>query len=268
MRRVLRLLTIATSLGLPWLASAYPGGTPGYVTDVAPFCSSCHSSVSADQLAGVPEARARAELIENKHIAKIQNPSENSPYAELTAEQRLALIEGIRAIDAASSVRVVAPQQVKAGSTVEVTIEATGGAGPVVGLGLVDSNQRYQSAPAPARGWQVIETPVVRGPDGNPQTDFTDRRAASLAPGITYVNVYGVTTDPAQNQYSNVSVTYRLRAPSLPGTYPLAAAFWYGTEKAAPNGAVESIRGKLPRGGRGSSSGRVAFSEVLQIQVR
>jgi len=42
-----------------WLAPAatlaYPGGTPDYQTDVAPYCASCHSSRSADALAGAGE---------------------------------------------------------------------------------------------------------------------------------------------------------------------------------------------------------------------
>ncbi len=268
MTRTARLFAGLLCAAAPALASAYPGGTPSYVTDVAPFCSSCHSSVSVDHLKGVPEQRARAELVENKHIARIRAAAECSAYAELTGDQRQALIAGILAIDRASSVRVVAPQSVKAGSIFEVTVEATGGGGPVVGLALVDSDQRFQAAPAPARGWQVLEKPAVRGPDGNPQTTFTDRRNPELAPGIAYVNVSGVSADTAAGRFSSVSVTWRLRAPDRAGSYPLAAAFWYGTEKGAPFGSIETIRGKRPRGGRGSSSGRVAFSEVLGIQVQ
>ena len=56
-------------------ASAYPGGTPAYVTDVAPYCASCHSSASEDQLQGMPPARASAELAANKHLAKIRTPA-------------------------------------------------------------------------------------------------------------------------------------------------------------------------------------------------
>ena len=64
-------------------------------------------------------------------------------------------------------------------------------------------------------------------------------------------------------------VTWRLRAPALAGTYSLAAAFLYGTEKGAPHGAVEQPgRGKSPLGGFQGNSGRVRFSEVLQISVQ
>ena len=48
---------------------------------------------------------------------------------------------------------------------------------------------------------------------------------------------------------------------------PLAAAFLYGTEKGSPHGAVETIRGKVPRGGFTANSGRVAFSEVVEVEV-
>ena len=266
---MLRFTTALAALWLlPVLATGYPGGTPAFVTDVAPFCSSCHSSVSAGQLEGVPQQRVNAELAANKHIAKVEAGREGTPYANLTLEQRTALIEGIRSIDASSSVTLVAPQTVKAGQVIEVTIQATGGGGPAVGLGLVDSNQRWQASPAPSRGWQILEKPLVTGPDGNPQTDFTDRRNPNLAPGTSYVNVYGVAADPTQGKYDSVSVTFRLRAPARPGTYPLAAVFWYGTEKASPNGAVETIQGRLPVGSFAGNSGRIRFSDVLQIQVQ
>ncbi len=82
------------------------------------------------------------------------------------------------------------------------------------------------------------------------------------------MNVYDVKADPAAGSYSKVSMTVRLRAPNEPGTYPLAAVFLYGTEKASPHGAVEASLGRiLPRGGYTGNSGRVRFSDVLQIQV-
>lgn len=263
-----RFAAAVLSFALPAVAAAYPGGTPNYVADVAPFCASCHSSVSIDQLQGVPEQRASAELAVNKHIAKIQAAPEGSPYASLSAQERQALIEGIQRIDRNSAVRVVAPQSVNADQVIEVTVQARGGGGPVVGIALVDSDQRWQASPAPSRGWQVIEMPRVTGPDGQPQTDFTSRRNPSLAPAVSYVNVTGIRADPVADRYDDVAVTYRLRAPNRSGTYPLAAAFLYGTEKASPYGAVETIRGRLPLGGTAANSGRVRFSEVLRIEVK
>lgn len=266
--RPLRILALASGFaGLASSAGAYPGGTPAFVTDVAPYCAGCHSSVSTSQLAGVPEPRARAELAENKHLAKIRAAGEGSPYAELSDEQREQLLAGIQAIDAASSVRVLAPARLEPGAIFEVTVEATGGGGPVVGLALVDSDQRWQARPASSAGWQVLEKPRVIGPDGKPQTRFTDGRNPALAPGTSYVNVDGVTTDLAAGRFSTVRMVLRLRAPSEPGSYPLAAAFLYGTEKGAPHGAVETIRGVVPRGGFSANSGRVRFSEIVQVQV-
>ena len=258
--------TLAGVLVLAGSAAAYPGGTPAFVTDVAPFCASCHSSRSLGQLEGVPAQRAQAELAVNKHLGKIRAAVAGSPYAELTEEQREQLIAGVEAIDANSAVRVLAPARLQLGAIFEVTVEAKGGGGPVVGLALVDSDQRWQARPAASAGWQVLEKPRVLGPDGAEQTRFTDGRHPSLAPGISYVNVDGVSTS-AGGVVQTVRMTVRLRAPQQPGTYPLAAVFLYGTEKGSPHGAVETIRGKVPRGGFGGHSGRVLFSEVVQIQV-
>ncbi len=268
MPRVHAALGVGTLLLLPAAAAAYPGGTPSFVTDAAPYCASCHASVSAAQLETVAEPRAQAELAPNKHIAKIRNPRADSPYADLTEGQREELIQGIERIDAAARVQIIAPATLKTGQVFEVTVEATGGGGPVVGLALVDSAQRWQARPATSVGWYVLEKPSVTGPDGQPQTRFTDGRNPRLAPGLTYVNIHGVEADTAAQSYSTVSVRYRLRAPSMAGSYPLAVAFLYGTEKGSPHGAVETIRGKVPLGGFGANSGRVRFSDVLQIQVQ
>jgi hypothetical protein len=267
-RLALRVLILALApLALPWMAFGYPGGTPDYVTDVGPFCAGCHASVSADQLVGVPEPRVKKELAQRKHLAKIHAPREGSPYASLTEEQRGALIRGIQRIDKVASVQLVAPKKLQPGQVFEVTVEATGGAGPVVGLALVDSNQRWQSRPAPSAGWLVLEKPAVVGPDGKPQTTFTDRRNPELAPGLAYVNVYGVSADLSQERFDTVSATFRLRAPIQPGTYPIGAVFLYGTEKAAPYGAVETLRGKSPLGGSMGNAGRIRFSEIVQIDI-
>ena len=267
--RFLKTIAVLLLIGLSsGSAQAYPGGTPAYVANVAPYCAGCHSSISAAQLAGVPDARVRNEIAANKHLSKIESAKQETPYAKLSDAERQALIDGIKRIDAAASVKVVAPATVKAGSVIEVTIEATGGGGPVVGLALVDSDQRWQASPASARGWQVLDTPRVTGPDGKVQTRFTDNRNPKLASGISYVNVYGINADTAQNRYDSVSATFRLRVPAMPGKHPLAAVFLYGTEKGAPHGGVERPgRGVQPIGGFTGSSGRVRFSEVLQINV-
>jgi hypothetical protein len=249
-------------------ASAYPGGTPDYVTDVAPFCAGCHSSVSEEQLQGVPAMRASGEVVANKHLAKIKTPGANSPYAKLSAAERDELVASIQKIDAATSVILSAPATVKAGQEVEVTVEVHGGSAPVLGVALVDSNQRWQSAPATSRGWLVVEKPKVIGPDGAAQTKFTDGRNPSLPPGTTYVNVDGISADPAAGKFSTTKVTWKLRAPAQAGNVPLAAVLFYGTEISAAHGAVETPYGKSPIGGFTGSSGRIKFSDVSKIAVQ
>ena len=69
-----------------------------------------------------------------------------------TKGQREELIQGIERIDAAVRVQILAPATLKTGQEFEVTVEATGGGGPGVGLALVHSAQRWQARPAPSPG--------------------------------------------------------------------------------------------------------------------
>jgi hypothetical protein len=269
MRARLRALLLAWA----WLlssapAAGYPGGTPSFVTDVAPFCANCHSSVSAEQLAGVPEARVQAELVATKHVARIREARPDGPYGKLSPAARAALLDGIAKIDAATRVALSVPGEVAAGQEFEASVEAVGGGGPVVGIALVDAAHRFQARPATSAGFLVVARPSVRGPDGRPQTRFTDGRNPALPPGVTYVNVYDVVADPAAGKFTTVGASWRLRAPALPGAYPLAAVLLYGTEKGSPHGAVETLQGKQPLGGFGSAAGRVRFSDVVQIRVK
>ncbi len=268
MNRVSLALFCAGLLAPASAALAYPGGTPSYVADVAPYCASCHSSVSEDTLAGVPAPRVSAELAANKHIAKIQNAGDGSPYNGLSAVQRQELIAGIQKIDAATKVTLKAPASAKPGEVIEVVVEVTGGSAPVLGVALVDSNQRWQASPATSAGWEVTAKPVVTGPDGKPQTKFTDGRNPALRPGVTYVNVDGITADPVAGKFSTVKVAWKLRAPAQAGDVPLAAVLLYGTEISSPNGAVETPVGKGPVGGFTGSGGRVKFSDVQKIAVK
>lgn len=254
------------ALALAATASAYPGGTPAYVTDVAPYCASCHSSASADQLQGVPEQRANAELAANKHLAKIRTPPADSPYAKLSPADREALAAAIEKLDAATSVKLSAPATAKAGAEIEVVVETVGGSAPVLGVALVDAVSRFQAAPASARGWFVVQKPIVIGPDGKPQTKFTDGRNPALPPGTSYVNIDGIGADPGKP--STTKTTFKLRAPSQPGKVPLVAVLLYGTETGSPHGAVETPYGKQPLGGFTGSSGRVKFSAVQTIEVQ
>ena len=266
-----RLSIFAVCAGLLAPASAglaYPGGTPSFVTDVAPYCASCHSSLSEDQFTGVPAPRVSAELVANKHIAKIQTAGEGSPYNGLSSVERQELIAGIQKIDAATTLKLTAPASAKAGELIDVIVEVTGGSAPVLGIALVDANQRWQASPATSRGWAVTAKPQVTGPDGKPQTKFTDGRNSALPPGTTYVNVDGITADPGAGKFSSVKVAWKLRAPLQAGPVPLAAVLLYGTELSSPHGAVESAYGKQPLGGFTGSSGRVKFSNVANVNVQ
>jgi predicted secreted protein len=269
--RIVALWIAAATASLAGPAShalAYPGGTPSFVTDVAPYCASCHSSVSEDQLAGVPAARVSAELAANKHIAKIQTAGSGSPYNGLSSDERQALIAGIQKIDAATRITLTAPASAKPGDVIDVVVEVTGGSAPVLGIALVDANQRWQASPATSAGWQVTAKPAVTGPDGQPQTKFTDGRNPTLRPGTTYVNVDGITADPIAGKFSTVKVAWKLRAPAQAGNVPLAAALLYGTEMSSPNGAIDMPQGRGPVGGFTGSGGRVKFSDVHTIAVK
>jgi len=258
-------VAIAAAAALAGAAGAYPGGTPSFQTDVAPFCAGCHSSTSLEMLAGNHD-RAQKEFAERKHISQILSAQKG--YASLSETDRKTLVEQIRALDAASTVRIAAPAQVRVGEAFPVTVSVTGGSGPVVGIALVDRAHRWYARPAASAGWLSSAPPQVTGPDGQPQTAWLDKRPADDGREISFVNVTGIESDAATKRWASASVVFTLRAPSEPGTVPLAAAYFYGTEKATVLGYTTNALGwKEPRGGLGGASGRVQFSDVLQIQV-
>lgn len=247
-------------------ARAYPGGTPGYQTDAAPFCASCHSSLDEKALAGAPGDRATAELAENKHLALIRKGE--GGYAELTPDEREELIGHVRALDAASKVELAVPARVKPGETFSVKVDANGGAGPVIGLALVDVPHRWHARPAPGVGFHVTGPPQVIGQDFQEQSEWISRRTASWGRNLAFVNVTGIASDAAKKEWGRAQVVWKLRAPSEPGRYPLTAAYWYGTEKASPLGyTVDPVRGKMVRGGVTGHSGRVVFSAPVVVEV-
>jgi len=248
-------------------ADAYPGGTPDFQTDVAPFCAACHSSVDANALEGAGP-RAEKELAANKHLAPILQGQR--PYDKLAPADRTALAGEIQAIDANSKIEIVDyPPQVKAGENFNVTVRVTGGAGPVVGVALVDRAHRWYARPASSAGWSVVGAPTIIGPDGKPQSEWLDRRPQRMGRNITFVNIAGVQPDPAAGEWGESRVIYTLRAPASPGDYPLVGSYLYGTEKATALGSTEHpVYGKQPLGGYGGKSGRVKFSEPLVITVK
>lgn len=256
----------AAGLALAGAAHAYPGGTPGFQTDAAPYCASCHASRSEDVLALAGD-RAGKELAESKHLAVILQGE--GGYASLSPAERAQLVEHVKALDAASTVELKAPESVKPGEVFKVTVNVTGGAGPVVGVGLVDAAHRWLARPAPSAGWTVLEPPAITGQDFKEQTEWLHKRPEELGRNLSFVNVAGIASDASKSEWGRASVSFTLRAPATAGTVPLAAAYWYGTEKGSPLGTIQDpIRGRLTRGGLAAASGRVIFTPVLQVQVQ
>ena len=244
---------------------AYPMGTPTYQTDVAPYCASCHSSLDAAVLAGAGE-RADKELAERKHISLILAGKKG--YEPLSPADRQALADQIRALDAASTVSLEAPASVKPGRVFQVKVRVTGGAGPVVGVALVDAAHRWYARPITSADFAVVGAPEVTGADGESRDEWIERRPESMGREISYVNIPGIHSDAAAGVWDSAGVVFSLRAPDRPGDYPMAAAYFYGTEKSTVLGYTTTPTGvKQVRGGIFSYSGRVIFTAVQQIRV-
>jgi len=257
------LLAMATMAAPP--AGAYPNGTGEYVTDAGPFCAGCHSSRQATQFRELPPEHAAQQLVDNKHLAMITKGT--GPYEKLSDADRATLVEQLRAVDSATSVTLEVPKTVKQGAPLTATIKVRGGAGPVVGVMLLDSDLRYQSRDPAADGWMISAAPAITGPDGKPQTTWVDKRAAGLGKNVNYVMVYGMKGDAVAKTYGNAVVAYPLTAPTKPGDYTLAAALLYGTEKAAPLSTVKKTGFDLPLGGFAGASGRILFTEAQTVTV-
>ncbi len=247
-------------------AWAYPGGPLHDVTDAAPYCAGCHSSVGIEQLRDLPAEQARKRTAAVAHIDAIKAGS--GPYAKLTAQQRARLIADVEEVDANSTISIEVPQSVKAGKTFTATVKAQGGSGPVLGIMLLDIDLRDQARPIQGEGFQIQSPPHVVGPDGKTQAQWLERRYDGLARNLNFVVVFGVKTDLAANKFSTASVTYELAAPARRGRYTICAALVYGTEKASPAGTVEIGGHRAPLGGFAGASGRIRFSKVAAIDVQ
>ncbi len=250
-----RLALLLPFLLLPAAAFGYPNGPTHYLTDTGPFCASCHSAVKAEYAPEFPPEAAKQELPENKHYGLIRMNAQPSPYMELTNEQKEKIINDAKLIDSKSSVSLSAPQRVKAGREMTVTIKARGGNGPSIGVMLVDRALRYQSRPVAADGWMIAGEPEVKGQDGKVQRTWLDRRIKTLPRNLNFVLVEEQRFDPGKDVFPEGVVTYTLKAPERPGTYTLAAAFLYGTENTDRAGFFQR------------PSGRILFSEEIKVQV-
>lgn len=262
MRRVAPLLV--AFLIIAALAMADPYGPPHAVTDMAPFCASCHSSTSLAQLRDLSSDVAAAETIEGKHLNRIKT---DPAYKDLNPAGRDTLIAAINWMDEQAMVTIKAPSQAKRNGRIEVTVVTKGGAGPVIGVALVDSALRFQARPIGSSGFKVIGPALVVGPDKKVQAQWAERRYRGSDMGLATVMITGIQGDAVAKRVDETRTTWILRAPAEPGAYSIAAAFFYGTEKAHPLGIIMRQGRPEPRGGIGGAGGRVMFSEVVNISV-
>ena len=246
------------------VASADPYGPPHAVTDMAPFCASCHASTSEAQLQDLRPEIAKTETIEEKHVKYIRT---GAAYKDLTPEQRESLVDAVQWVDAQATVSIASPGRVRRNNRIEVTVITKGGAGPVIGLSLVDSIVRFQARPISSSGFKVLGPPMVIGPDRKAQADWIGRRVRGSDLSLSTIMITGIKGDAVSQQVSETRTTWTLRAPAEPGTYRIAVAFYYGTEKAHPLGTVIQNGRPEPRGGPNGGSGRVMFSNLLTINV-
>lgn len=244
---------------------AYPNGPIWYVTDIAPYCAGCHASTNANQIPEHPKEFVAKWTIEGKHLVDFEK---GEAYKDLKPEERQKLIETVKQVDAHASVRLDVPQQVKRGETFTVKATATGGAGPTVGLALVDTDLRFQARPIGSTGFKIVKPTRIVGPDGKEQSKWHQLRYKKLDDHLNFALVFGIKADVEHNRYDTAQVEWTLRAPTDPGTYTMAVAFFYGTEKASPLGRIEQFGQTLPKGGFLGHSGRVMFSEVRTVTVQ
>ncbi|TSA04634.1 MAG: hypothetical protein D4R81_01460 [Nitrospiraceae bacterium] len=260
---------IAPLLSLMILAAAAaladPYGPPHAITDMAPFCASCHASTSLDQMRELPADVAARETIDSKHLNRIRtDPS----YKDLNAQDRELLIAAVKWIDQYASVNILSPTQARRNSRIDVTVITRGGAGPVVGVSLVDSPLRFQARPVTSSGFKVVGPALATGPNGKPQARWIEQRYKGSDMGLATVMIEGVKGDALAGRVDETRTTWVLRVPPEPGTYTIVAAFFYGTEKGQPMGTVMSNGLAGPRGGSSGGSGRIMFSEPVKINVK
>jgi hypothetical protein len=252
------------------VAHGFPGGGPGFgllpVTDATPSCAGCHANTKAEYLRDVPPdapLNATNQLMSEKHYKAVEQGAD--AYKLLPAAEREKLLKLVKLVDQNTSVSIKAPREVARGKTVKIEVSAKGGIGPGSGVMLVDTDLRMQARPVQGNGWLIVGPPDVIGPDGKPQTFWVDKRFRGLAKNVNFV-VVGGGADVDKGSYPTWKVTYTLQAPARAGKYTLAAAFLYGTEE--PNEHKEKGKWTLPPGGLTGPSGRILFSEVVEVEVK
>ncbi|MBI5344585.1 MAG: hypothetical protein HZB83_04500 [Deltaproteobacteria bacterium] len=248
-------MLMSLALLIPAAALAYPNGTPMYATDTGPFCASCHSAAKTEYIPELPPDVAEKETPEFKHYGLIRSNLPISPYNELTAGQKENIIKTAKLIDSNSTVSLSAPSKVKTGEPIKVTVKARGGNGPSICVMLVDRALRFQSRPVSADGWSIVNEPQIKGQDGTVQSTWLEKRLKGLKSNLNFITAFDQRFDPEKNIYPATEVTYTLKAPSVKGTYTLAAAFLYGTENTEKAGFFQR------------PSGRILFSDEMKIEV-
>lgn len=268
MRRWLIVGVVVLCGSVGWTVSrtlAYPNGPIWYVTDVAPYCAGCHASTSEKQIPEHPKEFVAKWTIEGKHLVDFEK---GEAYKNMSPADKEKLLAVVKQVDSNASVKLEAPQTVKRGESLTVRVKARGGAGPTIGLALVDNDLRFQARPIGSTGFKIVKPAKIIGPDGKEQTKWHELRYKKLDDNLNFALVFGIHADPEHNRYDQAEVEWTLRAPTDPGTYTMAAAFFYGTEKASPIGTIEQFGQKLPKGGFLGHSGRVMFSDVHTITVQ
>jgi hypothetical protein len=247
-------------------APAYNGGPLRNVTDLTPQCASCHSSMSKDELRVEPEAFATSQLVENKHYKALEDGI--GGYKDMSPADRQKLLADVKLMDQNASVTLTAPSTAKPGQEIQITANVRGGYG-VVGVWLMESNLRFQGRPIQSDGWLIVGAPKVWGADGKEQTKWIDSRGQGLKKNINSALIFDQPVDLAAKKFPEGKVTWTVQAPHAPGTYTVAVAFHYGTEKASSIGRVTTPAGAiLPRGGPAGPSGHIMFSKVATVTVR
>jgi hypothetical protein len=271
----LRLFVIglAGALLLPWSgdpAWGFPGGGPGFgmlpVTDATPSCAACHAIAKPGYMRDVPATapmNAQNQLVESKHYQAIEKGE--GAYKVLATADREKLLKQVKLVDQNTSISINAPKEAGRGKRIKVEVSAKGGIGPGSSVMLLDTDLRMQARPPQGNGWRIVGPPEVIGPDGKKQTFWLDKRFTGLAKDINSI-IVGGGADVEKGVYPTFKVTYTLLAPAKAGKYTLTAAFLYGTEE--PNEHKEKDKWTLPAGGITGSSGRILFSDVVEVDVK
>ena len=252
------------------LARGFPGGGPGFgllpVTDATPSCAGCHATTKAEYMRDVPPdapLNATNQLMSEKHYKAMEQGAD--AYKLLPAAEREKLLKQVKLVDQNTSISIKVPKEVARGKTIKVEVSAKGGIGPGSSVMLVDTNLKMQARPVQGNGWLIVGPPEVIGPDGKPQTFWVDKRFTGLAKNVNFV-VIGGGADVEKGSYPSWKVTYTVQAPAKAGRYTLAAAFLYGTEE--PNEHKEKGKWTLPAGGLLGPSGRILFTDVVEVEVK